>query len=340
MLMGRKPVITYLLWDTDISGGNRNIFEHINGLIDRGFRVHCLAHFGGQPNWFPLNTEVLLIPPFSERIPDTDLVIATYWPTAYEVANLKADIRLYFVQGFEPIFSNDSVVHEVAKNTYRLNLKFLCLSKWLQELLERRFGVTSFHVPSGINNSLFRVLHPREFKEEGDTQNILTVLAHFAEWKGIHDLMEAARIVKQRRGNIKFTLISTHEEGPPAIFDTYISNPSQAELVRQYNLADIFLYPAWVEGFGMPPLEAMACGAPVVLTNSGGVLDFARHNFNSILIPPKNPEIMATEVMKLADDRELRIELSKNALATVTDFDWEKIIDRLADFYEELYHAS
>jgi glycosyltransferase involved in cell wall biosynthesis len=84
-----------------------------------------------------------------------------------------------------------------------------------------------------------------------------------------------------------------------------IVNPSQQELPTLYKQANLFLFTSWYEGFGIPPLEAMASGLPVVLTRCGGVETFATTD-NAIMVDPGDVDGLADGVIQLLTDAELR----------------------------------
>ena len=82
------------------------------------------------------------------------------------------------------------------------------------------------------------------------------------------------------------------------------------------------------EGFGLPPLEAMACGAPVVLTDSGGVRDYARHEDNCLLVPPRDPQALAAAMLRILTDPVLADCLRRAGPPTTARFTWEAAVDR------------
>ena len=76
--------------------------------------------------------------------------------------------------------------------------------------------------------------------------------------------------------------------------------------------ANVFVYASWYEGFGLPPLEAMACGVPVVTTDCGGVLEYAIDGYNSLVTPIRDPTALAQAIQRLLSDRHLAAQLIQN----------------------------
>jgi len=75
----------------------------------------------------------------------------------------------------------------------------------------------------------------------------------------------------------------------------------------------------------------MACAVPVVCTDIGGVKDFAFHEKTALLVPPKNPEAMASAILRLIRDEKLREKLRENAYQYIRQFDWNKSVERLEE---------
>jgi len=110
-----------------------------------------------------------------------------------------------------------------------------------------------------------------------------------------------------------------------------------------YSCADVFIYTSLYEGFGLPPLEAMACGAPVVMTDNLGSRDFVEPGVNA-LITPRDPEAIAHAVDRVLSDETLRESLVREGLRTARDFSIEKAVIRfenaLKEGYDEFYNRS
>ena len=118
-------------------------------------------------------------------------------------------------------------------------------------------------------------------------------------------------------------------------FTGYIPND---ELVIIYNLADIFVYPSTYEGFGMPPLEALACGVPVVTSavssmpeNIGGA---------GILVPPGDQEALTSALLKLFEDPALREKFSRLGPARAAEFSWKRTAQGTLEVYRKVLAAA
>ena len=97
---------------------------------------------------------------------------------------------------------------------------------------------------------------------------------------------------------------------------------SQEDLVAFYNLADLFIYPSFYEAFGIPLLEAMACGCPVVSSTTGAVPEIA--NGAALLADPQRPDEIAPAISSGLTEDGLRQDLIEKGLCRVKDFSWEK----------------
>ncbi len=89
-----------------------------------------------------------------------------------------------------------------------------------------------------------------------------------------------------------------------------------------YNLAHIYIYPSLYEGFGLPLLEAQACGCPVIASNASSLPEIA--NNSALLINPDDENSIKDAIAKLAKNKELRESLIKKGFANAKAFSWDK----------------
>ncbi|HLV02602.1 MAG TPA: glycosyltransferase family 1 protein [Acidobacteriota bacterium] len=109
------------------------------------------------------------------------------------------------------------------------------------------------------------------------------------------------------------------------------------DLPRLYSLATIFIFPSFYEGFGLPVIEAMACGTPVITSNNSSLAEIAEGSAE--LIDPLDCESMAHAMIRLLSDPERRIELSLRGLETAARYSWVKTASETLSVYRKVGHT-
>lgn len=115
------------------------------------------------------------------------------------------------------------------------------------------------------------------------------------------------------------------------LFTGYV--PSQ-DLPLIYNLAQVFVYPSIYEGFGLPPLEAMACGVPVITT---AVSSMPEHVGEAgLLIPPQDEKALVEAMQKVLSDGTLRAQMSQKGRAQAAKFSWKRVAQETLQVYQRV----
>lgn len=309
-----------------VGGGNRALFELSNRLINRGHDVtFTVVGRKGEHNWFnPVKAEIKYmalsklqrafrkfffhdwnydyVTALQQAIPDCDANFATHSFTAYPTVLSGKGKPFYFVQNYEPWFYNEPSLQLKAKLTYRMPLCKLVVSRWLQEKVGGTF------VGNGLNLDVFK---PSAEKPSKPPYRVMAFLRGI-DWKGESLIVKTFGILKQQ---FPCELVVPR-------------NVSDEELVALYSSSHVLLYPSQFEGFGYPPLEAMACGTPVVVTDCLGINEYARHLVNCY-VSGITPEALASSVLNVLKDNALAEKLVKGGLETAREYDFERVVDRV-----------
>jgi len=212
-------------------------------------------------------------------------------------------------------------------------------------------------IPLGVNLDEFRPLQDKDLtdlkKKYGIQEEdiVLIIVATEFHRKGLIELIKSLSIVKNKnKANLKLLVVGAGQNIPfdylgfieklglknNVIFAGHINNEN-GDLNRHYNLADIFVFPTKYEGFGIPVVEAMAAGLPVVTTNTAAGEDAVEPGKNGLLIDdPTNVMEIAEKMSILIEDENLRKQMGRNARRTAQNFTWDEIAKKTLEVYEEI----
>jgi glycosyltransferase involved in cell wall biosynthesis len=116
---------------------------------------------------------------------------------------------------------------------------------------------------------------------------------------------------------------------------------SRAEMPALMRSADVVVAVPWYEPFGIVPLEAMACGRPVVASAVGGLTDTVVDGVTGLLVPPRDPRRLASVVRDLLASPRLRTRLGRAGLARArAHYTWQQVAARTETVYEEVRHEA
>jgi glycosyltransferase involved in cell wall biosynthesis len=365
--------INYVIWYAGGTGGFRVLAEIMNRLVDRGHEVMVTTH-DRSPIPFELKAKVNYIDMhpgrmsvryrsraanvlFNNRIsrrlfqtkvnyapwdqiesdvqnmPDCDINVAQCSFAAFSVYRSDKGIPFHHLQHFEEIFFlGDKYLEKVVDESCHLPINRIANSIWLVERMKERYGYDLPIVNPAIDTGVF---YPRQQEDSSRRKKVLCY-GREDDWKGFPEALQAMKLVMKQREDVEFlvygrTPISYKDPEAPY---TFLRNVTDDELARLYSNADVVLCPSWYESFPLPPLEAMACGAPVVTTRYG-TEDYARHEENSLVVMPKDIKAMAQSIMRLLQDKDLGEQMGKKGIETAKSFTWETAADMIEDLFKK-----
>lgn len=346
--------ITFLLpaWCDSPIGGYRVVYEYSNRMVRKGHsvtvihpakydpRVISLGQAAAlfiaaagrrptrvRPSWFPLDRSVqsLLTPGWEEKyVPDADAIIATGWQTAEWMSRYpdRKGQKFYLIQSYETWSGPEDRV----RATWSLPCHKIVIAKWLLDLAEEMGLKGLSYIPNGIDFTVYRETSP--LKERNPYR--VCMIYHVNPCKGFKYGLEALEMVRRRYPKIEVDLFSIHRkrrEVPEWM--RYHFNPPQGRIVDIYNSSSIYVSPSLIEGWALPPAEAMACGCALVSTDIGGVRDYAIDQETALLSPPQDAGAMAENIMILLEDHTLRIRMAEKGKRHIGRYTWEAAADLL-----------
>ncbi len=114
----------------------------------------------------------------------------------------------------------------------------------------------------------------------------------------------------------------------------FLGRVSERELIALYSLAEMFAFPSFFEGFGIPPLEAMACGTPVITSNTSSLPEMAGDA--AILVDPHDIHAIAEAINRLAEDVQLREELRQRGYKQAQRYTWSGAAAKMLAVYQQV----
>ena len=326
-------------------GGIKVIYEYVNYLVSQGHKViiyylpdYCVP-FHRIPksierkwrkiiqerqtiHWFNLDKRVIRrsVPSINnENIEDADAVLASAIVTALPVSALseKKGNKVYLIQDFENWGIKDKDVY----NTYSVGMCNIVVSKWLKKLVDQYSKSPSILISNGINLNIFKIIVPISQRHRH------SIVFHYRN-ESIKGAKYAIQVVQRLENLYDDLLVYVIGKGPkPNSLPKsciYLHNLTPEQVCVINNKASVFLCTSIQEGFGLPGLEAMACGCVLVSTEYEGVLEYAKNGENSLLSPVKDVDSLCLDIAEVFENFSLQEHLSNNALVSASKRDYKK----------------
>ena len=122
---------------------------------------------------------------------------------------------------------------------------------------------------------------------------------------------------------------------------TFVGSRGRAELRAYYAAADVFVTTPWYEPFGITPVEAMACGTPIIGAAVGGIKSTVRGGQTGFLVSPNDPTALAQRLAVLFSNPQLGARMSRACIRRANaHYTWAKIADQMEAVYQEVQMCS
>lgn len=349
--------VTFVLSSLTLSGGVNVVIEYANRLATSGHRVALVAP-GGTTDAaqraklhpaismlesryeLPAKSSPLALAQvtlsMAQTIPHSDVVIATHTPTVVPViaVNLFQKTRkIWLYMDYLEMFQHRPVERFLLQNAPKWFDAVLTISGAGAQDVAENTGVRARVLTLGLS-------HPVPVTAPKSKHTVLTILylGDARPRKGLADFLQAVELLKGKTSRpFQIIIVSKNELSvKTSVPYSIIIAPTTEELGELYRAADIFVSASWAEGFGLPPLEAMAYGTPVVLTDSRGVRDFARNGENCLLVPSRDPSALSESIATLLAKPDLAFRLGEAGRQTATRYNWKNAAAEFEEILRDL----
>jgi D-inositol-3-phosphate glycosyltransferase len=209
-------------------------------------------------------------------------------------------------------------------------------------------------VPCGVNMELFRPVDKAAARQSLGLKDekILLFVGRIDPLKGIGQLLKTVPLLENRE-NIRLIVIGGDENSRAEVEElkksaaklgigdrvTFQGLIKQDRLPLYYSAADVCVVPSYYESFGLVPLEALACGTPVVATDVGDLKNIIRQGETGCIVTDNAPEKLAAGISAVLDGPERDTEKSMVIRASVSRFDWANIAEKVAGEMQSVLDA-
>jgi glycosyltransferase involved in cell wall biosynthesis len=302
--------------------------NHLCRWFDRTFR-NLSFHLICSPGINCLDADLVLV----------HIVFAEFWRRAREGLRFRQNPAGFWLRLLHRRIYYRLIIFLERRIYTRQNLPLIAFSRKVGDDLQRFYrrisGISVVYYGidcKKFNQGARQNLRADARKAMGYSPQDFVVLLIGNDWikKGLFCLLKAAARIQQ--GNLKIAVAGKDELLP---FRKLLALDRLASAVRFfpirpdpeffYAAADIYVGPSLEDAFALPPLEAMACGIPAIVSRQAGVSELLTHGVDGyILEDPEQPDELAPLIAKLYEDQELREGMGRRAAETARQYTWER----------------
>ena len=359
--------ITFLLPSDNLTGGNRVVATYAQQLIARGHEVLVVScapdrlaprevigalfkrDWRGLQNHHRPPAGHIRLSGVPQRVlerpraitaadvPDADIIIATWWETALWMHAMPASKgrKVHLIQGYE-VWLGPQAIEQVHAALRLPNLK-IAISSDLQRTIQDKVGPLHISVvPNAVDLQQFHASARR--KQHRPTVGYVYAQAAI---KGADICARACELARQEVPDLQVVAFGADRPSkavPLPAGTEFFFRPAQTELRQIYARCDNWLFGSRMDSFGLPILEAMACGTPVIAVPIGAAPDLLADG-TGVLVAPESAEEMAAAIVAMCRQTPEQWQAaSDRAQRKAHGYSWEDATGRMLELLEELAH--
>ena len=322
---------------------------------NKNLKLHTMGFDNRVVNY---NSQVLLKLRYLKAVPKLKQIIKKYKPdilhahlaTSYGLIGMLSRFHPYILSFWGSdisLFPKRSPLH---KALIRFNIqradKILstsyALAKEINKYTNKEIDITPF----GIDLNYFKPQQVNGLFNDDDI--VIGTIKMLEENYGVEYLIRAFKILKEKHPDLRLKLLivgkGSQEDYLKEMarelgiedFTIFTGEVPYEEVPKYHNMLSVYVAASNSESFGVAVLEASACEVPVVVTNVGGLPEVVDHEVTGYVVPPKNPEELATAIERLIVDEKHRKLMGKKGREFVEkNYDWQKCVDKMLNIYQD-----
>lgn len=356
--------ITFVIPSANLSGGIRIVAEHALMLHERGHTVTVVSGRRSRPSLktrikarlrgkpiarqrsqathlddmpFRVHTIDTARAVIESDVPDADIILATWWETAEWVFAMPKSkgIKVNFLQGYE---AHPGQPRDRVEAVWRLPMRKIVVSQWLNGIAREHFNDSAaILIPNGIDTSKFAYI-----ERSLSGKQTVGAMSSCESFKRFDLACDVVRELNRRGCMCEYVGFGAGEALPGVLpsGSRFEVAPAQKRIAEIYASCDCWLFTSDKEGYGLPLLEAMASGTPVVATPAGAAPELLQSGGGK-LVDTDDPEILADAVEAILnlDDSGWR-KMSKVARAEAELHSWDRIGDAMESALRQILEES
>lgn len=339
--------VTYVLHNVTVAGGVISVIQLVNELILMGVNARIVALYQyPETELWKCYTKPIIFKDKNDMLdnfPNSDIIVATHWTTASwvsDIVNKYPNSRsAYFLQDYESWFfpESDPKSRQAVIDTYGLIDNKIVKSEWLEKLVVKD-GYCSKKIHLGLDLGVFYSHHSNRKKKNYNRLTIFAMARPRTPRRGFTTLNRALELIKVSHPNTEIILfgddLSNYKINYE--FENIGIVTSASEMASLHSRADIFIDSSDFQGFGRTALEAMACDCCCILTEVGGVTEYAKNNVNCLLVPPNDPKSIFSAFQSILQSEPLSERIRRGAITTANDFSHKREAINTLSYFETI----
>lgn len=346
--MDRKKLdITFLLPNSGVGGGVRAVMRFGNSLIQMGHNVRIFyrspkgikittrkiynrLRYGQAKDWLDdfngVSAPYIKLNP--REFKEDELVISMCAQTTFDACSLPEGIGIKVLHCHGVQIEN----WEYMLSSWKLPTYKISISSHIVDIIKKEIGENTIGVvPNGVDgNEYFPTCDISARNAVGGT----------VRWSPSKDPETTINIFKKIHEEIPCAgLLTFGPDRKPKVLDFvhFTRGPAITNAREIYSSCNIWFLASKSEGFGLPVLEAMACGCVVVSTRCGGPEDIIKDGVNGFLVDIGDVDNAVDIVKKVWIDKKLQKLISQKAIKTASEYSWENGANMLEGFLQQIY---